>query len=568
MRTQTIPVAAADAAERLAAALAGGASTVVLASRGGLADVLRLARAARAGGATEVLVESGAPGPLSEARALLAAGVTGARVVVGAADPAPLAAAAARLLDAGVAVEIRLPIAPGLPPAAARLRRVRSLEPRLAVFALAPERADPHAAAEAAGAVAEAAGSGAAVALAPEHPLPPCLVELAPAVRPLLADRLRAPGAANGADPACGRCALAPACTLSAAELARAGGGRAPSPLASADGWPRAVRRLTARDVERFFHVDYAFEGAGAPAVSRIGVTYRCNQRCVFCALAGAALDLSPEQVDAAIAAARARGSTRLILTGGEPTLSPRLGAHVARARALGFEEIELQTNAVLLDRPGAAAALVEAGLGSAQVSLHAADAGVSDALTGAPGTHARTLAGIDRLLEAGARVVLNHLVFRGNAHLLEAAVDLAASRWGGRRDRLALQLHLPRDEFGSREEALRHVPRYRDVAAPLRRAVDRARAAGLAVADLQDPTGIPSLCVLDADERYLGPIRPQATRPRAHAEERAGFTRVPACGACAVAAACLGVPRSYVELYGDEEFHAVPGSAACSASS
>jgi catechol 2,3-dioxygenase-like lactoylglutathione lyase family enzyme len=169
-------------------------------------------------------------------------------------------------------------------------------------------------------------------------------------------------------------------------------------------------------------------------------------------------------------------------------------------------------------------------------------------------------VAGVRALLDAGVEVVVNHLLFRDNAHLLTAFVELAAARWAGAGARLVLQFHTPRDEFRSRAEALRHVARYRELAAPLRAALDRARQLGLEVRDLQDPTGIPSLCVLGADERDLGPIRPQAGAPRAHAAERDWFTRVAACGACGLAEACLGVPRAYLALHGDEEFHAVAG--------
>ncbi|MCM2334648.1 MAG: radical SAM protein, partial [Anaeromyxobacteraceae bacterium] len=293
------------------------------------------------------------------------------------------------------------------------------------------------------------------------------------------------------------------------------------------------------------------------------GVTYRCNQRCAFCALEGLAAEVPAERVLEALRASRAKGAARLVLTGGEPTLAPHLADLVREARRLGYQEVELQSNAILLDRPGAAARLAAAGLTHAQVSLHAADPEVSDRLTGAPGTQVRTVAGVRALLEAGVQVVVNHLLFRDNAHLLTAFVELAAARWAGAGARLTLQFHTPRDEFRSREEALRHVARYRELAVPLRAAVDRARQLGLEVRDLQDPTGLPSLCVLDADERYLGPIRPQALAPRAHAAERGWFTRVGACAACGLADACLGVPAAYLALHGDEEFHPLPGRVA-----
>ncbi len=35
-------------------------------------------------------------------------------------------------------------------------------------------------------------------------------------------------------------------------------------------------------------------------------------------------------------------------------------------------------------------------------------------------------------------------------------------------------------------------------------------------------------------------------------------MTRVAACASCDLADACMGIPRRYVELHGDAEFHAL----------
>ena len=35
-------------------------------------------------------------------------------------------------------------------------------------------------------------------------------------------------------------------------------------------------------------------------------------------------------------------------------------------------------------------------------------------------------------------------------------------------------------------------------------------------------------------------------------------MTRVAACERCEIADACMGIPRGYVELFGDEEFRSV----------
>jgi MoaA/NifB/PqqE/SkfB family radical SAM enzyme len=321
------------------------------------------------------------------------------------------------------------------------------------------------------------------------------------------------------------------------------------------------TRVLGADDVEHFFHVDYQFEAGtdvDQPPTTRIGIIYQCNQPCTFCQLAEMNTHIPPARVRAALEASRARGARRVILTGGEPTLCRDLLDYVGYARQLGYTTIELQTNATLLDKAERAVGLRQAGLTDAQVSLHGPDSDISDRLTAAPGTHQRTLAGIGNLLDAGVRVLLNHLIFRDNCHLLLDFVDMVERRWGPHRERLIMQFHSPLNEFARQGNAHKHIARYSEYASQLRRAIDRGRALGYWVKDLQDPTGIPALCVLGVDSAYLGPILSQRIKPRFHRWESGWMTRVAACKCCEIADACMGIPKGYVELFGDEEFRSI----------
>lgn len=91
-----------------------------------------------------------------------------------------------------------------------------------------------------------------------------------------------------------------------------------------------------------------------------------CNLACRYCFIRRDAHDAA--STDAALGAiehARAGGGQRLILTGGEPTLRPDLPRLVRRARDLGFEDVQVFTNGLMLAYPDRARALVDAGLGS-----------------------------------------------------------------------------------------------------------------------------------------------------------------------------------------------------------
>ena len=73
-------------------------------------------------------------------------------------------------------------------------------------------------------------------------------------------------------------------------------------------------------------------------------------------------------------------------------------------------------------------------------VSLHGSTAEISDAITGAPGTFAATVRGIDELVaDAGARAAQLRLL-PGEPRGLSALRRLVAARWPSRRHRLLLR--------------------------------------------------------------------------------------------------------------------------------
>lgn len=180
-----------------------------------------------------------------------------------------------------------------------------------------------------------------------------------------------------------------------------------------------------------------ADEVRGGPLT--LSVVDGCNQACVFCSSSATGPDLgtqmTPDEVAERVRAA-GPAATMLVLTGGEPTLSARCTELIAAARQAGTGDINvvLETNACLIGAdPRVAGALRDAGLGRAVVSLHAASAQQSDALTRAPGTFAQTMAGIHALLKHGIPVTIRTVVFRDNLAELEPLAALLAAEFGSR---------------------------------------------------------------------------------------------------------------------------------------
>ncbi|MGA7834239.1 MAG: GTP 3',8-cyclase MoaA [Acidimicrobiales bacterium] len=104
----------------------------------------------------------------------------------------------------------------------------------------------------------------------------------------------------------------------------------------------------------------------------RISVTDRCNLRCVYCmdedmTFLPRSEILSFEEIARVAAVARSLGITSIRLTGGEPLVRRNLPELVRMLSAIGFEDLALTTNAMLLG--ALARPLVDAGLARANIS-------------------------------------------------------------------------------------------------------------------------------------------------------------------------------------------------------
>jgi cyclic pyranopterin phosphate synthase len=168
----------------------------------------------------------------------------------------------------------------------------------------------------------------------------------------------------------------------------------------------------------------------------RLGVTDRCDLRCVYCMPAGG-VDWLPKQdllsfdeLERLVRLFVGLGIKRLRLTGGEPLLRPDLASLVARlARIPGLEDLSLTTNGTRL--AGLAPALKAAGLHRVTVSLDSLDAGRFKAITRGADLGA-VLDGIRAAERAGlGPIKVNCVVLPENeADLLPLAALTLEHRW------------------------------------------------------------------------------------------------------------------------------------------
>jgi len=168
-----------------------------------------------------------------------------------------------------------------------------------------------------------------------------------------------------------------------------------------------------------------------------VRLTFECNNRCIFC------LDSDThdgrmrdrEEVKTQILEGRAAGATRLILSGGEPTIHPNYVDFIKLGRRAGYTKIQTVTNGRLFQYQDFVDRCIQAGLDEITFSLHGPNARIHDALVGVQGAWEQESAGLRRALETRERtgrpiVNVDIVINRANVKHLKDMLDLFIS-WG-----------------------------------------------------------------------------------------------------------------------------------------
>ena len=294
------------------------------------------------------------------------------------------------------------------------------------------------------------------------------------------------------------------------------------------------------------------------PGLLDVILGYDCNLACDYCTITPAMRRraLGTPQVLAAMRAARAEDLDRIAFTGGEPTIRGDLLGLVAAARYLGFGDIKVQSNGLLLGHGDNAARLVAAGGTRFHLSVHTHEAAPYDALVRSPGAHARMVAGLDALLATGLPVVVDVILKEDTYRRLPDAL-----RWLYARGVRAVDLwfvSLTDNNAGN----VASLPRMTEVVPVMASAFTFAREHAMTLRSLHVPR-----CLLGPDHPHAfdpGAMRVRVLTPDATFDLRdsrlAGQVHVPACADCEFEAVCPGVRPDYLQVFGDDEIAAARG--------
>src|SRR5258705_27927 len=144
-----------------------------------------------------------------------------------------------------------------------------------------------------------------------------------------------------------------------------------------------------------------------------IQLGHLCNNRCVFCSSGqltslglARAIPLAP--MLEAIESARAQGATRITFLGGEPTIHKGFTAALQRAVELGFEQIVIFTDGVMLPHRDFVERIAALGTFAWRISIQGGNEPAHDAVTGRRGSFSRIVAGLEKLRALGQKVTAN----------------------------------------------------------------------------------------------------------------------------------------------------------------
>jgi AdoMet-dependent heme synthase len=147
-------------------------------------------------------------------------------------------------------------------------------------------------------------------------------------------------------------------------------------------------------------------QSAGIPSGAHLQIADRCNHACRHCyQVQGRKGEMSLDEIKAVLDDLAASGLMLLNISGGEATLRHDLLDVMRYARSKGFA-LRLFTNGYSMTAE-LAAALRELPVLGVDVSIYSDDPAQHDDITRVPGSHARTVAGVRLMVEAGLRVHL-----------------------------------------------------------------------------------------------------------------------------------------------------------------
>jgi len=170
-----------------------------------------------------------------------------------------------------------------------------------------------------------------------------------------------------------------------------------------------------------------------------LNLGYYCNIQCRFCYYLNSVearrkdKNLTTEQAKSKLRTMLKGGIKEVEFTGGEPTIRKDLFELVSYAKELGFNNLSIITNGLVLANPNYAKDLVHAGIDDFLFSVHGHNEEIHDDMTRTPGSFGRLMQAIENVQKLGVRhrtnTVINGCNYKNINDIIELLISLKVHR-------------------------------------------------------------------------------------------------------------------------------------------
>lgn len=133
-----------------------------------------------------------------------------------------------------------------------------------------------------------------------------------------------------------------------------------------------------------------------------VTVGYKCNSNCEMCVVGSKNkqnINATTQEVKDILTEGRKNKVDRVEFSGGEPTIRKDLIRLVTFAKKIGYKNIGISTNGILLSNKNYCNKLISAGINIFTVSLHSPNQTINEAITNTPNSFQNTVDGIKNIL-------------------------------------------------------------------------------------------------------------------------------------------------------------------------
>ena len=291
---------------------------------------------------------------------------------------------------------------------------------------------------------------------------------------------------------------------------------------------------------------------------------FSCNNNCRHCVMGlekrNSVPDRTTIECKKELREGSENGASEVVLTGGEPTIRRDLIDIVRYAKDLGYNLIQLQTNARLLCYKDYVSKLVKFGVNEFVPAIHGHTAELHDYITQASGSFKQTFQAIKNIREYKfyliSNTVLSRINYKNLPEIANMVIDLDVDQF-----QFAC-VHPTGNAWEYYDEV---VPNFTQIKPYLHKALDlaeergkTARVEAIPFCFMQSYEGHVSELYLpsNVEMRDIGRVYPDFVKKR----KETGKKKAPSCRHCKYDLICEGPWKEYPEKQGFEELKPVKG--------